>query len=139
MSKIMTWCMGLALVGALAGCGQSVAVRTAGSWGRAIEVPGLGALNQAHDADLASVSCASAGNCAGRVVSPGAHVKVASGPEPVVGLNRHTGRAQRLGARNAPAMRLFHSVTGAGTSGCARAGMSRAVSACSCGMCRRNR
>jgi hypothetical protein len=43
MSKIMTWCIGLALVGVLAGCGQSAAARTAGSQGRAIEVPGLGA------------------------------------------------------------------------------------------------
>src|ERR1022692_1279649 len=64
MSKIMAWCMGLALAGAVAGCGQSAAaVRAAGSWGRAIEVPGLGALN-AGDAGVSSVSCASAGNCA---------------------------------------------------------------------------
>jgi hypothetical protein len=64
MSKIMAWCMGLALAGAVAGCGQSAAaVRAAGSWGRAIEVPGLGALN-AGDAGVSSVSCASAGSCA---------------------------------------------------------------------------
>jgi len=60
----MTWCTGLALVGALAGCGQSAAVRAAGSWGRAIEVPGLGALDQGRSALVTSVSCASAGNCA---------------------------------------------------------------------------
>jgi hypothetical protein len=36
----------------------------AGSWSHAIEVPGLGALNQRGDAGLPSVSCASAGNCA---------------------------------------------------------------------------
>ena len=66
LSKIMTWCMGLALVGGLAGCGQSAAVRTAGSRGRVIGVPGPGALNRARDAGLASVSCASAGSCAGR-------------------------------------------------------------------------
>ena len=66
----MTWCAGLAVAGALAGCGQAAAARTAGSsgraigsWGRAIEVPGLGALNKG-DADVASVSCGSAGNCA---------------------------------------------------------------------------
>ncbi len=35
-----------------------------GVWGRAIEVPGLGALNNGLDAQLTSVSCASAGNCA---------------------------------------------------------------------------
>ena len=65
MSKIVTWCIGLALAGALAGCGQSAAaVRAAGSWGRAIEVPGLAALNTGGDAEVSSVSCASAGNCA---------------------------------------------------------------------------
>ncbi len=37
--------------------------RLAGSWGRAIEVPGLGALNK-RDAVVLSVSCASAGSCA---------------------------------------------------------------------------
>jgi hypothetical protein len=36
----------------------------AGVWGRAIEVPGLGALNTGGDAQVFSVSCASAGNCA---------------------------------------------------------------------------
>ncbi len=35
-----------------------------GRWGQAIEVPGLGALNKAGGADVVSVSCASAGNCA---------------------------------------------------------------------------
>jgi hypothetical protein len=65
MSKIVTWCIGLALVGALAGCGQSAAaVRAAGLWGRAIEVPGLGALNKGGEAAVNSVACGSAGNCA---------------------------------------------------------------------------
>src|SRR5260221_2213145 len=71
MSKIMTWCSGLALVGAVAGCGQPAAVRTAGSravaigsWGRAITVPGLGALNKGRNAGVLSVSCPSPGNCA---------------------------------------------------------------------------
>ena len=60
----MTWCTGLALAGVLAGCGQSAAaVRAAGSWGRAIEVPGLAALNTG-DADVSEVSCAPAGSCA---------------------------------------------------------------------------
>ena len=40
------------------------AARPAGSWGRAIEVPGLGALNKSGDAEVLSVSCGSAGNCA---------------------------------------------------------------------------
>jgi hypothetical protein len=39
------------------------AVPSAGSWRRAIEVPGLGALNKG-DAEVTSVSCGAAGNCA---------------------------------------------------------------------------
>src|SRR6266487_4207865 len=39
------------------------AVTPAGSWRRAIEVPGLGALNKGRFAMVLSVSCASAGNC----------------------------------------------------------------------------
>jgi cytochrome c551/c552 len=35
-----------------------------GTWGQAIEVPGLGTLNADGDADVLTVSCASAGNCA---------------------------------------------------------------------------
>jgi hypothetical protein len=35
----------------------------AGSWGRAIEVPGLGALNNGGHAEVLSMSCTSAGNC----------------------------------------------------------------------------
>ena len=35
-----------------------------GVWGRALEVPGLGALNAGGGAAVLSVSCASAGNCA---------------------------------------------------------------------------
>ena len=35
-----------------------------GSWGRAVEVPGLGALNTGGSAGVVSVSCGSAGNCA---------------------------------------------------------------------------
>ena len=46
-----------------AGCGQAAAARAVGSWGRAIEVPGLGALNKGGDAWIGSVSCPSAGNC----------------------------------------------------------------------------
>ena len=35
-----------------------------GLWGKAVEVPGSGALNAGGDAEVSSVSCASAGNCA---------------------------------------------------------------------------
>jgi len=41
-----------------------VAVERHGVWGQAIEVPGLAALNKGGDAELNSVSCASAGSCA---------------------------------------------------------------------------
>jgi hypothetical protein len=42
--------------------GSSPAV-SAGTWGKAIEVPGTAALNTGGNADVNSVSCASAGNC----------------------------------------------------------------------------
>src|SRR5262249_32023734 len=42
-----------------------VAAERDGRWGRAIEVPGLGALNKGGDAQVVSLSCASPGNCAG--------------------------------------------------------------------------
>ena len=62
----MTWCTGLALVGALAGCGQSAAVRVAGSWGQAMEMPGLAAWHQGGCGGVDSVSCAPGGGCAAR-------------------------------------------------------------------------
>ncbi len=46
------------------GCAQAAAVGAAGSWGRAITVPGLGALNIARNAEVLSVSCAAPGSCA---------------------------------------------------------------------------
>ena len=39
-------------------------VARAGTWRTAVEVPGLGALNKGGDAQVFSLSCASAGNCA---------------------------------------------------------------------------
>ena len=49
-----------------AGAGQvpAGAVGRAGAWRAAIEVPGTGGLNKGGNADVDSVSCASAGNCA---------------------------------------------------------------------------
>ena len=41
-----------------------VAVEKNGRWGQAIEMPGPGALNKGQGAQVSSVSCASAGNCA---------------------------------------------------------------------------
>jgi hypothetical protein len=46
------------------GCAQAAAVRAPDSWGRAITVPGLGALNKGRNADVSSVSCPSPGSCA---------------------------------------------------------------------------
>jgi hypothetical protein len=46
MSKIMTWCTGVAVLGVLAGGGQAAAQAVGGSRGRVIEVPGLGALSK---------------------------------------------------------------------------------------------
>src|SRR5262249_57400935 len=51
------------------GCAQVAAAKTAaaragGSWGRAITVPGLAALNTGRNAAVLSVSCPSPGNCA---------------------------------------------------------------------------
>ncbi len=43
---------------------QPRAVRAAGAWGTAVGVPGLGALNQGGRAQVVSVSCTSAVNCA---------------------------------------------------------------------------
>jgi hypothetical protein len=40
-----------------------VVSQTDGTWGTAIEVPGTAALNSGGNAAIASVSCASAGNC----------------------------------------------------------------------------
>jgi len=44
-------------------CAAPVAVARAGTWGTAIEVPGLGSLDRGGQAEVASVSCPSAGNC----------------------------------------------------------------------------
>jgi hypothetical protein len=62
----------MAVAGAAVWCAASLAVTAgpaawavarAGTWGTAIEVPGLGSLDQGGAAQLNSVSCGSAGNC----------------------------------------------------------------------------
>src|SRR5262252_9081733 len=47
-----------------AGSTRAAAARAVGTCGRAITVPGLGALNKGRDAGVLSVSCPSPGNCA---------------------------------------------------------------------------
>jgi len=60
------WCVPLTITGVAAAGVRSAAAGavTAGVWSRAIEVPGLGALNERGFAGVQSVSCPSAGNCA---------------------------------------------------------------------------
>src|SRR5260370_297157 len=55
------WCAAPLAVSAAPVAG---AVARAGTWRTAIEVPGLGSLNRGGYAEVHSVSCASAGNCA---------------------------------------------------------------------------
>src|SRR6266852_860398 len=45
-------------------CAAPLAVARASTWGAAIEVPGLGTLDAGGGAEVTSVSCATAGNCA---------------------------------------------------------------------------
>jgi hypothetical protein len=52
------------VAGAWAVPAARAAVRAASSWGRAIKVPGLAALNKGGAAAVSQVSCGSAGNCA---------------------------------------------------------------------------
>jgi hypothetical protein len=122
MSKIVTWCIGLALAGALAGCGQPAVVRAAGSWGQAIEVPGLGALNKSGDAQVTSVSCASAGNCAA-----GGYYADRNGQQGFVAAERN-GRWRQaievpgLGALNTEGTAQVSSVSCASAGNCAAGG-----------------
>jgi hypothetical protein len=51
------------LTGSPAGARTSAVAATPGTWRTAVQVPGTAALNQAGDAGIASVSCASPGNC----------------------------------------------------------------------------
>ena len=53
----------LASGSAVAGTGALAGSLSRHAWGGAEEVPGIAALNQGGNAEIASVSCASAGNC----------------------------------------------------------------------------
>jgi hypothetical protein len=46
-----------------AAAARAATVVSRGTWGKAREVPGLGALNAGGDAQISSLSCGSAGNC----------------------------------------------------------------------------
>src|SRR5215813_12936877 len=67
LAGALAWCVMLAVTdgadaGAVSAVGRAV---TAGVWGKAIEVPGSGALNKGGNAQPVFVSCPSAGNCGG--------------------------------------------------------------------------
>ena len=53
----------VAAAGAAAGGAVTAGGAAAGTWGQAMGVPGLAALNRGGNAEVAEVSCASAGNC----------------------------------------------------------------------------
>ncbi len=55
---------GVAAASTRAASAARAAVPAGGTWGRASEVQGIGTLNVGGDAQIQSVSCASAGNCA---------------------------------------------------------------------------
>ena len=59
-----SWPTHVSMRGAVARPAGAGAARPAGSRGRAIEVPGLSALNEGGYAEVDSVSCAPAGTCA---------------------------------------------------------------------------
>jgi hypothetical protein len=127
VSKIMTCCTGLALVGALVACAQPAAARTAGSWRWAIEVPGLGELNKGANASsitgVSSVSCAAAGNCA----AGGFYTDQAGNGQGFVATERHGrwGKAinvPRLRALNDGTNAEVESVSCSSAGGCAAVG-----------------
>src|SRR5262252_4744793 len=67
LAAAVAWCVPLAVTGGVDAGATPAAGRavTAGVWGKAIEVPGLGALNKFGGAQPVVVSCPSAGNCGG--------------------------------------------------------------------------
>ena len=94
-----------------------VAAERYGRWDRAIEVPGLGALNTGASAEVDSVSCASAGNCA----AGGYYSDSTGGEQGFVAVERHGvwGTAIKV-----PGLSALNTREGAGVSSvsCAPAG-----------------
>src|SRR6266851_4926350 len=108
----------------------AAAVRAAGLWGRAIEVPGLGALNKGRNADVNSVSCAAPGSCAavGGYTDGGGHRQGFVVSE----VNGVWGRAVEvpgLGALNKGGAAYVSSVSCASPGNCAAGGDYRADAA----------
>src|SRR6266851_1471301 len=102
---------------------ESVVRERHGLWGRAIEVPGSGALNKAQDAVVISVSCASAGNCA----AGGFYTDGSGNLEALVVSERHGvwGRAIEVpgsGALNKGGLARINSASCASAGNCAAGG-----------------
>src|SRR5487761_1200686 len=72
------WPAGASLAAAGTHAAEKASAVVAGTWGSAIEVPGTAALNKGGAASIASVSCATAGNCSagGRYVDGSGHSQV---------------------------------------------------------------
>jgi hypothetical protein len=117
------WCAAPPAVMAAPAAG---AVTRAGTWRTAIEVPGLGSLNRGGNAQLASVSCGSAGNCAA-----GGSYKDGSGHQQaflVSERNGTWGKARQVpgsGALNAGGVAAVTSVSCASAGNCAAGGFYR--------------
>jgi hypothetical protein len=109
--------------GAWAAPAAAGAVRTAGGWGRAIVVPGLAALNAGGNAQVRSVSCASAGYC-----GAGGSYKDGSGHDQAWVASEQNGRwhwaieVPGLGALNAGGTASVYSVSCGSAGNCAAGG-----------------
>ena len=94
-----------------------VAVERNGRWGTAIEVPGLEALNKGGTAEVSSVSCASAGNCA----AGGDYMGVGDNEQGFVVSERHGVWGQAIEVPGLGAL-AFRPDAGAGPVSCASPG-----------------
>jgi hypothetical protein len=96
-----------------------------GAWGRAIEVPGLAALNVYKSGAVDAVSCASAGNCA----AVGTYRDASSVPEAFVvsEINGSWGRAIEVPGSAAFGIATFPSVSCVSAGNCAAVGYSGSV------------
>jgi hypothetical protein len=100
-----------------------VASERNGSWGKAIEVPGMGILNAGQNAELSSVSCGSAGNCAaGGYYFDGAYLQQAFVVSERNGAWRKAIEVPGSGALNKIGMAQVHSVSCASAGNCAVGG-----------------
>jgi hypothetical protein len=97
-----------------------------GAWGRAAEVPGVGALNTGADAWVTSVSCASAGNCTAggfyAVVSVGGDLLQAFVASEVNGIWGSAIEVPGTGALNAAGLAKVTSVSCASPGDCTAVG-----------------